>query len=255
MPYRCKDCRKHFSARTGTEMAHSNLPLRKWAFAIFLSATSLKGVSSMKLHRDLRITQRSAWFMAHRIRDALTSEGTPLVGPVEVDESYFGGKEANKPLSQRRKAGRGTAGKAAVVGAKDRRTGAVRAQAITRTDARTLQGFVAANVEAGAAVYTDEARAYQGLRKHYRHEAVKHSVGEYVRGMAHTNGIESFWSMLKRAYHGTFHHFSAKHMQKYIDEFAARQGMREADTIEIMAIVVTRMVGRRLTYRQLTAKP
>lgn len=255
MPHRCKDCRKHFSVRTGTDMAASKLPLRKWAFAIYLCTTSLKGVSSMKLHRDLRITQKSAWFMAHRIRDALTADSSLFAGPVEVDESYFGGKESNKPVSQRRNIGRGPVGKAAVVGAKDRATGAVRAQAVQRTDAATLQGFVAGAAEAGATVFTDESRAYIGLRRRYRHAAVKHSAGEYVRGMAHTNGIESFWAMLKRAYHGTFHHFSAKHMQRYIDEFALRQSLREADTVDLMATVVARMIGRRLTYKQLTAKP
>ena len=256
MPYRCRSCRKHFSVRTGTDMAHSKLSLRKWAFGIYLTATSLKGTSSMKLHRDLKITQKSAWFMAHRIRDALGAPGGSLfAGPVEVDESYFGGKEKNKPVSQRRKAGRGPAGKSAVVGAKDRATGQVQARAIQQTDGPTLQGFVHENARPGATVYTDEAPAYKGLRRHFNHESVKHSVGEYVRDQAHTNGIESFWAMLKRAYHGTYHHFSAKHMQRYIDEFATRQGLREADTIDLMGAVVSRMIGRRLTYKQLIAKP
>ncbi|MDE0681086.1 MAG: IS1595 family transposase [Gammaproteobacteria bacterium] len=254
MPWRCKACRKHFSVRTGTDMAHSNLKLRKWAFGIYLTATSLKGVSSMRLHRDLKITQKSAWFMAHRIRDALgTPSGSLFAGPVEVDESYFGGKEKNKPVSQRRKAGRGPAGKTAVVGAKDRATGQVQARAVNHADGPTLQGFVKSHTSPGATVYTDEARAYLGLRRSFNHESVKHSVSEYVRGQAHTNGIESFWSLLKRGYHGTFHHFSAKHMQRYIDEFATRQGLREADTIDLMGAVVSRMIGRRLTYKQLIA--
>ena len=243
MPYRCRLCRQHFSVRTGTDMAQSKLPLRKWAFAIYLCSTSLKGVSSMKLHRDLEITQKSAWFLAHRIRDALTSGDSLFAGPVEVDESYFGGKEKNKPVSQRRRIGRGPVGKAAVVGAKDRVTGQIRAQAVQQTDATTLQGFVTSAARPGGSVFTDEARAYQGLARQYRHETVRHSVGEYVRGMAHTNGIESFWAILKRAYHGTFHHFSAKHLQRYIDEFALRQGLREADTIDLMGTVVARMVG------------
>ena len=166
----------------------------------------------------------------------------------------LGGKEFNKHLSKRRHKGRGPVGKAAVVGAKDRDTGKIRVEAVEHTDAFTLQGFVAATAKAGAAVFTDNARAYGGLRHRYQHTAVKHSVGEYVRGMAHTNGIESFWAMLKRAYHGTFHHFSPKHMQRNVNEFATRQGMREVDTHILMATIVTRMVGRRLTYKRLTAE-
>ena len=235
-------------------MEQSRMSLRKWAFAIYLHATSLKSISSMKLHRDLGITQKSAWFMSHRIREAMTDTGSLFSGPVEVDESYFGGKTKNMPLSKRRKfKGRGPVGKAAVIGAKDRNTGQFKARAIQHNDASTLQGFVAFTTAAGAEVFTDDARAYQGLNRRYQHKSVKHSVGEYVRGMAHTNGIESFWSLLKRSYHGTFHHFSAKHMQRYIDEFATRQGLRESDTVDLMADIVSRMIGKRLTYKRLTA--
>ena len=254
MPWRCRDCRKHFSVRTGTVMAESKLPLRKWAFAVYLCATSLKGVSSMKLHRDLNITQRSAWFLAHRIREAFEAEGGLFAGPVEVDETYMGGKRKNMPKAKRaRLNGRGAVGKVAVAGAKDRATKRVSAAVVPATDTPTLQGFVQARAEAGAKVYTDDARAYRGMPG-FDHEAVKHSVGEYVRGMAHTNGRESFWSMLKRGYHGTFHHFSAKHMQRYVNEFAARQGLRERDTADMMGAVVARMIGRRLTYRRLIGK-
>ena len=237
MPFRCNPCARYFSVRTGTVMERSKISLRKWSFAVYLCATSLKSVSSMKLHRDLKITQKSAWFMAHRIREALSDDGGLFSGPVEVDETYFGGRDRNRPLGQR-SGKRGPSGKAPVIGAKDRKTGKVKARAITSPDGPTLQGFVNETVEPDSVVYTDEHRGYIGLDKRRRgqffHGAVRHSAGEYVRGMAHTNGIESFWSMLKRSYHGTFHHFSAKHMQRYINEFAARQGLRESDTVDLM---------------------
>ena len=250
MPHRCRDCRKHFSVRTGTVMAESKIPLRKWAFAIYLCATSLKGVSSMKLHRDLDITQKSAWFMAHRIREALDAEGALFSGPVEVDETYIGGKRKNMSNARRKTlAGRGAVGKTAVVGAKDRASNRVAARSIEVTDKPTLQRFVREHAAPGATVYTDEARAYRGMP--FAHEAVNHSVGEYVRGMAHTNGMESFWAMLKRGYHGTFHKISPKHLQRYVNEFAGRHGIRDADTIDQMNAVIAGMVGRRLMYRDL----
>ena len=254
MPWRCRDCRKHFSVRTGTVMAESKLPLRKWAFAVYLCATSLKSVSSMKLHRDLNITQKSAWFLAHRIREAFEAEGGLFAGPVEVDETYMGGKRKNMPKAKRGTLeGRGAVGKVAVAGAKDRATKRVSAAVVPATDGVTLQGFVRARTEAGAKVYTDDARAYRGMPG-FDHEAVKHSVGEYARGMAHANGMESFRAMLKRGYHGAFHHFSARRMQRCVNEFAARQGLWERDTVDMMGAVVARMIGRRLTCRQLIGK-
>ena len=250
MPWRCRPCRKYFSVRTGTVMHHSKITLRKWAIAIYLSATSLKGVSSMKLHRDLKITQKSAWFMAHRIREALTAGGHLLEGPVEVDESYFGGLEKNRHASQRRHLGRGPVGKAAVMGIRDRSTREVRALAVSHVNRSVLSAFIYSHATLDAKVYTDEATIYDHLPNH---EAVRHSVSEYVRGQAHTNGIESFWAMLKRAYHGTYHHFSPKHLQRYVDEMATRQSLREMDTADLMGEMAARMVGRRLTYADLTA--
>ena len=190
-PFRCRDCRKHFSIKTDTVLQSSNISLDKWAIAFYLYMTNLKGVSSMKLHRDLGITQKSAWHMAHRIRETLAVTGNKFVGPVEVDETYIGGKERNKHADKKLRAGRGPVGKTAVVGMKDRETGQIASQVVEHTDAPTLQGFVERNTELDATVYTDDARAYRGLPRH--HEAVKHSVSEYVRGMAHTNGMESHW--------------------------------------------------------------
>ncbi len=250
MPYRCRDCRQYFSLKTNTSMEASNLPLRKWAYAIYLEITNLKGVSSMKLHRDLKITQSSAWFMKHRIREGLAVETRrTFSGPVEADECYIGGLEKNKPKNKRR-AGRGPSGKAPVVGIKNRETKTVAARVVGRMNKATLQGFVHEYARDGTKVYTDESQAYVGLPNH---ETVRHGAGEYVRGMAHVNGMESFWAMLRRGYHGVYHHMSLKHLQRYVDEFAGRHNIRDMDTLAQMQHVVAGMVGRRLLYRKLTA--
>ena len=255
MPYWCKGCRSYFSVRTGTMLQNSRLPLRKWAFAIYLYVTNLKSISSMKLHREIKVTQKTAWFMLHRLRDAWGESGLEaFVGPVEADETYIGGKRKNMPKSKRAAmAGRGAVGKAAIVGSKDRATNKVKVRHIENTDTANVAGFVAQSAAPGATVYTDEAKAYKALGGDFDHEAVNHSAGEYVRGMAHTNGIESFWSMLKRGYTGTFHHFSEKHLQRYVDEFAGRHNVREADTVDQMQDVVAAMTGKRLMYRDLIA--
>ena len=153
MPFRCKDCRKHFSVTLGTLLHRSHIPLSKWAIAFYLYSTSLKGVSSMKLHRDLGITQKSAWFMAHRIRETWNDETEKFAGPVEVDETYIGGKEANKHESKKLRAGGGTIGKAAVVGMKDRASGQIAAEHVDGTDAPTLRSFIQEHTEPTAQVY------------------------------------------------------------------------------------------------------
>ena len=251
-PYRCRGCRKRFSVKTGTAMHDSKLGLQVWAIATYLMTTGIKGTSSMKLHRDLGVTQKTAWHLAHRLRETWQDESgdAGFAGPVEADETYIGGKRKNMPKAKRETlTGRGAVGKAAVVGVKDRATNRVVARSVTATDKPTLQGFVAEHATPGAKVFTDDASAYEGLP--FDHEAVCHSAGEYVRGMAHTNGVESFWSMLKRGYHGTFHHFSEKHLDRYVGEFAGRHNDRSKDTLDQMQAIVRGLVGKRLQYRDL----
>lgn len=254
MPYRCreKECAKRFSVKTGTVMQSSNLGYQTWAIAIYLVTTSLKGVSSMKLHRDLGITQKAAWHLSHRIRAtfALPDDAEPMGGPIEVDESFFGGKEGNKHEHRKLKAGRGTVGKTAVVGVKDRATNEVRAKVVDDTRKATLLDFIDAHTEDGTKVYSDEASAYETILEH---EAVRHGVGEYVRGQAHINGMESFWSMMKRGFNGTYHKMSPKHLDRYVNEFSGRHNIREADTVDQMRRVARGLDGKRLRYRDLTA--
>ena len=255
MPYRCreKDCGRRFSVRTKTVMESSNLGFKVWAFAIYLMNTNLKGVSSMKLHRDLDITQKSAWHLAHRLREALNSKRKQFSGPVEIDETYIGGKRKNmSKVRRRRLRGRGAIGKTAIAGIKDRITRKVTAKVIKSVDHETLQGFIRENAKIGSTIYTDDARAYSNIGC-FDHGSVKHSVGEYVRGMVHINGMESFWSMLKRGYYGTFHHISEKHLGRYVAEFCCRHNAREDDTIKQMDKTVSGMVGKRLRYSDLVA--
>ena len=233
-PYRCWECRKDFSVKTGTLMHDSKLGLRIWALALYLMNTGIKGVSSMKLHRDLGITQKTAWYLAHRIREAWASGNRLFAGPVEVDETYMGGKNANKHQDKKIKNANGTVGKTAVVGMKDRKTNQVQAAVVERTNQATLQGFVTERITPGAKVYTDEHGGYIGLSNH---ESVKHSVSQYVNGMAHTNGIESFWALLKRGYYGVYHKMSVKHLSRYVREFSGRYNQRPFDTIDQMAMV------------------
>ena len=254
MPFRCrsKECGKRFSVRTGTVMQSSKLGFQVWAVALYLMTTHLKGISSMKLHRDLSITQKSAWFLAHRVRDTWKEpSGFPFLGPVEADETFVGGKAKNMHAAKRKElTGRGGADKVAVAGVKDRATKKVHAVVVERCDGPTLKGFVEAHTADGATVYTDEASGYSGLANR---ESVKHTAGEYIRGQVGINGMESFWSMLKRGYVGTFHRMSPKHLGRYVGEFEGRHNSRDRNTADQMAEMVRGAEGKRLRYADLIA--
>ena len=237
MPDWCKSCRHCFSVRTGTVLERSKIPIRKWVIAIYLCVTSLKGVSSMKLHRDIGITQNSAGFMLHWIREAMQSEMELCDGPVEVDETYIGGERKNRPKGKReRLTDRGVVGKTAVIGMNDRKNNSITAEVVSNVKKLALQGFVKSNRVEGSIIYTNENRAYKDLANH---ESVKHSAHEHV----HTNGIESFWAMFKRTHKGAFHKMSEKHLQHYVTEFVSHHNSRIRNPIDIM--------GKRLCFADL----
>jgi transposase-like protein len=255
--WKCKGCKKQYSVKLGTIFEDSPLGFDKWLPAIWLTANSKNGISSHELARALGITQKSSWFMLHRIRLAMqTGSFDRLSGEVEADETYIGGAARNMHASKRKArgymGGRSTSGKTAVAGIIER-GGQARATVVPDVTGKTLKGIVHENVAQGSTVYTDNWKAYFGLSDTYAHEVIDHAE-QYVDGRVHTNGIENFWSLLKRGLHGTYVSVAPFHLFRYLDERVFTFNKRDLSDFGRFALVLSQAAGRRLTYEELTDK-
>lgn len=255
--YRCNKCQLDFTVRTGTIFERSHIPLHKWVYAMYALVTARKGVSSLQLAKEIGVTQKSAWFMLQRLREAMSAPDSQdkLRGIVEIDECFIGGKEKNKHESKKLKAGRGSVGKTAVLGMRER-GGRVIASPIEQRTLQEATKRIHENVEIGTQLYTDDHLIFSDMDGlFFRHEAVNHSAGEYARGDASTNSIESVWAVLKRGIHGVYHQVSVKHLNRYVGEFAFRlnAGKVARHTLERLDSFVDAVAGKRLTYKELTA--
>jgi transposase-like protein len=251
--FQCNNCREQFTVTIGTILEDSHIPLRKWLMAFALLCSAKKGISALQLQRELELgSYRTAWHMAHRIRHAMSREPLAglLLGTVEVDETYVGGKprpEAGAPKSKR---GRGT--KKTPVMVLVERKGRVRASKIDRVDGATLKAAIRENVDRSSRIMTDEWASYHGIGLEFAggHEIVTHSAGEYARGDAHTNTAESYFSLLKRGVVGSFHHISKEHLDRYCDEFSFRWNYRSTTDAERTEVAIRQTKGKRLSYKQ-----
>jgi transposase-like protein len=257
--YRCLACKFDFTVRTGTIFERSHVPLDKWLYVIYLLMTARKGISSLQLSKEIGVTQKTAWFMLQRLREACGNDKNNdddsngfLRGIVEADETFIGGKEMNKHESKKLKAGRGTVGKAIVFGIRER-GGNVKARLLSSTSAIAIQGAVRELVSPGSVLCTDEHSSYRGMNE-FQHHIVNHSAKQFVDGMSHTNGIESVWAVLKRGFYGTYHSFSVKHLQRYVNEFTCRlnEGNVKIHTMDRIDALLGKAVGVKLTYASLT---
>src|SRR5277367_703008 len=240
--YQCAKCKQDFTIRTKTVFGESKLPIRKWYMAIYLLATTSKGISSVQLAKHVGVTQKTGWFIDHRVRSAMKQNKGNLFGTVEVDKTYVGGLEKNKRASKRTSGtrGRSVKTKTPVVGM-IQRGGEIRAQVVERVNMATVESNIVANVEKGTQIMSDDFLSYARIGKMFPHKSVSHARGEYVKGTCHTNSIESFWALFKRGYHGVYHQMSRKHMQKYVDEFTFRFNRRNGGMQGVFADVLERV--------------
>ncbi len=249
MPYRCSDCGKYFSLRTGTVMEGSNLPLHKWLVAVHLLLSNPKGISSIRLGEALGVRQKTAWYLAHPIGKSMAEELPDFIGPVEIDETYIGGRQRNKHFNKRKTHAGPLGDKVAVLGVKDRATHCVAAVALGGSPcSHDVASFYTGRIDWSAELYTDESTIYSHC---LNRSTVNHSRGQYVDGDIHTNGVESFWALVKRGYMGTYHKWSPKHLPRYLAEFTGRFNSREEEPLERIGAVFDRMRGKRLKYRDL----
>jgi len=247
-----KECKKQFSVKVGTIFEDSPIGLDKWLMAMWLIVNAKNGISSYEIHRAIGVTQKTAWFMLHRIRLAMeTGSIVKLSGEVEADETFIGGlaKNMHKWKREQKIKGRGSVGKTAVMGIIERK-GKVRAKVIDDLTQKTLHGEVKTNVEKGSKLFTDEWTSYQGLAADYVHEVINHSI-EYVRGNIHTNSIENFWTLLKRTLKGTYVSVEPFHLSRYLAEQTFRFNERKGNDKERFLGVLKAVSGKRLTYDEL----
>ena len=255
--YRCNACEEDFTVRTGTIMERSHVPLHKWLYAMYLLVTARKGISSLQLAKEIGITQKSAWFLLHRLREACGKDLRKLRGIVEIDETYVGGKERNKHADKKLNLGRGAVGKTAVLGMRER-GGRLKALPLFDTSIESIQSEIYRHVEYGTELHTDEAPVYADMDGiFYRHDSINHGQRQYRRRNITTNGVESAFAVMKRGIIGVYHHISPKHTGRYMDEFAFRlnDGNVKRHTLNRLDSFVDGMAGKRLEYTDLIAKP